>query len=282
MQSDPRLGTRTRVNFETGGPSWAERAHSGELSAVFSPAGTERRNLFLHTVSLYAAQRVLRLRSTPGVLLDFGCGTGRMVRFFAARGWSVVGTEITREMIAEAQRFGLPPGTEVHLTDGVAIPLSDNSVDIVWVCGVLKYALFPPGALCRGGGPTSASGVSGDESSRGTSFVPVYRDVAQEIFRVLRPGGWVVNNEVYVDSPPEAFTADFEDVGFVTVDVRVLQRYFEPFAKQLQAPWMPRWGTRCAARLYAAARYHFDRPNRRVDGLRDYLFVWRKREATDR
>lgn len=273
-------GNRPRVTFETEGPTWAERAGRGELSAVFSPDGTERRNLFLHTITLYAANRALALTRNRGVLLDFGCGTGRMLRFFAAHGWSVIGTEITAEMLDEARRFGLPRGAQIHLTDGVRIPLPDESVDMIWVCGVLKYSLFEPGAICRGGSGRSAGGLAADAQGKsvpgGKAFVPVYRDIAREMYRALKPGGWVVNNEVYVDAPVEAFTRDFEETGFVTQDVRVLQRYFEPLAKLLQSPRVPRWCVTGAARLYGAGRFRLDNPRRAVPGLRDYLFVWFK------
>lgn len=272
--------SNTKTNFETEGPSWAERASRGELTAVFSPDATDRRNLFLHTVSLYAANRALALTRERGSLLDFGCGTGRMLRFFAAHGWSVIGTEITSEMLDEARRFGLPNDAQVHLTDGVAIPLPSECVDMIWVCGVLKYGLFEPGTICRGGsGQSSPEGSSTARSARDNrekAFVPVYRDIAREMYRVLKPGGWVVNNEVYVDAPPDVFTRDFEAIGFVTQDVRVLQRYYEPLGKHVQSPRVPRWCMIAAARLYAARRFHFDDPRRRVPGLRDYMFVWSK------
>jgi SAM-dependent methyltransferase len=276
MRSKSASSDKSRVNFETEGPTWGERASRGELSAVFSPDGADRRNLFCHTQSLYAADRALALTPERGVLLDFGCGTGRMLRYFGAHGWSVVGTEITPEMIDEARRHGLPKGASVHQTDGVAIPLPDASVDMVWVCGVLKYTLFEPGAICRGGTGRSSSGKQGGLAEDEKPFAPVYRDVAREMYRVLRPGGWVVNNEVYVDAPPEAFTRDFEDIGFVTREVHVLQRYYEPFAKFLQSPYVPRWLVAALARLYAARRFHFDDPRRPVQGLRDYMFVWSK------
>jgi len=278
MLSESARDKETRVSFETGGPTWAQRAVRGELKAVFSPDGSEQRNLFLHTITLYAARRALALTGSPGVLLDFGCGTGRMLRFFAERGWSVIGTEITAEMLDAARSFGLPGDARIHLTDGVTIPVPDESVDLIWVCGVLKYSLFEPGAVCRGGSarsaeddPAEAQGKSGEKA-----FVPVYRDIAREMYRALKPGGWVVNNEVYVDAPVEAFTFDFEEAGFVTWDVRVLQRYFEPLAKVLQSPRMPRWCVIGAARLYAARRFRLDDPRRDVPGLRDYLFVWSK------
>ncbi len=266
----------TRMSLETEGPSWAERAGRGELSAVFSPDGTERRNLFLHTVSLYGANRALALTQERGVLLDFGCGTGRMLRFFAAHGWSVIGTEITPEMLDEARRLGLPDGAQVYLTNGVAIPLLNESVDMIWVCGVLKYSLIEPGAVSRGGSGRAPSEDGSGHNAKEPAFVPVYRDIAREMHRVLKPGGWVVNNEVYVDSPPAVFTQDFEDVGFATQDVRVLQRHFEPFSKFLQSPRVPRWCVSAAARFYAGSRFCFDDPQRQLPGPRDYLFVWSK------
>lgn len=266
----------TRVDFETEGPKWAERARRGELSAVFSPDGTERRNLFLHTVSLYGASRALALAPEPGVLLDFGCGTGRMLRYFAAHGWSVIGTEITAEMLEEARRYGLPGGAQVYCTDGVRIPLPDGSVDMIWVCGVLKYSLFAPGAVCRGGAAQAAADASQGTATAVDTFVPVYRDIAREMYRVLKRGGQVVSVEMSVDAAPEAFTRDFEDAGFATRDVRVLQRYFEPFSRLLQSPRMPRGCVTAAARLYAASRFRFDDPRRPSPGLRDYFIVWAK------
>src|SRR5262245_54697306 len=92
--------------FETSGPTWAQRAGRGELAAVLSPDGSERRNLFLHVLGLYAARIALEQRKPPGVLLDFGCGTGRMLRFFASHGWRVIGTEISKEMLEAATRYG--------------------------------------------------------------------------------------------------------------------------------------------------------------------------------
>jgi SAM-dependent methyltransferase len=245
------------------------------LTAVLSPDGSERRNLYLHTVSLYAAHKALAQRREPGVLLDFGCGTGRMLRFFAGHGWSVIGTEISFEMLEAAQHFGLPPKTAVIATNGVSIPLADASVDLIWVCGVLKYGLFPPGAVCRGGSGL----VSAEDAPHAQPFTPVYYEIAREMYRVLKPGARVVNNEMYVDADPDVFTRDFERAGFSTKDVRVLQRYFEPFAKPLQSKRVPLWVVKLAARVYAFRRFHADNARRHSAGLRDYLFVWEKPEG---
>lgn len=251
------------------GARWSDLAHLGELSAVLSPGSPERRNLFLHSIQLFAAKVVLTLDRHKGpkkeILLDFGCGTGRFLRFFGDRGWSVIGTEITAEMLHEAQRFGLPKRSVLSLTDGISIPLRDQSVDMVWVCGVLKFSLFEPGSICRGG-----SGALTEEP-----FVPVYRDIAKEMYRVLKPGGLAVNVEMYVDAQPEAFMNDFEQVGFVTKQVRVLHRYGR-LDKLCKADHLPLKCVVLVAQLSAAFRVWFDDPRRQVSGLRDYLFVWFK------
>jgi SAM-dependent methyltransferase len=239
--------------FQTTGLSWAERAGVGELHAVLSPQGTERRNRFLHAVHTAAAAKAAALVPPGGRVVDFGCGTGRFVRFFQARGYSVLGTEITPEMIAEAHRFGVPAGAIVELTDGVHIPAADASVDLVWVCGVLRFSLLVPD--------------------------PVYADIAREMYRVLKPGGYVVNVEVYVDNPPAMFTKDFERAGFRTVDVRVLNRHFAGLEKRLQSERLPVWAVRLGGSFVARFRCLFDEPGKPAQGVRDYLFTWHKSKA---
>src|SRR5262245_33012720 len=173
--------------FESDHHSWAERAKLGELTAVLSVGASERTNLLLHSVGLFGARIGLassRKRVTnQKILLDFGCGTGRMVRFFGMKGWSVFGTEVSPEMLTEAQRIGIQKNAVLALTDGISIPLRSASVDLVWICGVLKYSLFPPGSSCRGG-----SGVLTNKF-----YAPSYRAIAGEMYRVLKPGGLTVN-----------------------------------------------------------------------------------------
>jgi ubiquinone/menaquinone biosynthesis C-methylase UbiE len=238
------------TTFQTTGPSWADRANAGELKAVLSPTGSEARVRFLNAINIFAAKTVLTLNRSKGVIVDFGCGTGRFVRFFAQHGYSVVGTEITEEMIDEATKIGIPQGTKLLLTDGIHIPLPDQSVDMIWCCGVLRFSLFVP--------------------------EPVYQDIAKEMYRVLKPGGFAINVEMYVDNPPEIFTKDFEALGFRTKDVRVVHRYNGLLERISQLRFLPIKMVEFGGSLCAAYRYRFDSANRNTSGLRDYLFVWQK------
>ena len=236
----------------TGGPSWAERARLGELKAVISPTASDRGNEFHHAVHLYGARKALAFARPGNVLIDFGCGTGRFVRFFSARGMSVIGTEITSEMLAAARRTGVPKNSSLLLTDGLSIPVADASIDMIWCCAVLRYSLFS------------------DRNS--------YQKIAQEMQRVLKPGGLVVNLEMHVDTDPQTFNQDFEAAGFVTRDVRILKRYSGLVEDCLKSHVLPAALVKAAGHCWAAFHYRFDKAERRVPGLRDYLFVWSKPE----
>ncbi len=240
--------------FQITGPSWAERAGMGELHAVLSPFATAKRNVFLHSTQLVAAKTALTLNrdiENP-VIVDFGCGTGRWVRFFGRQGASVTGVDITLEMLSAARQYGQPESCVLMQIDGINIPLPDRSVDLVWCCGVLRFSLFVPD--------------------------PVYREIAQEMYRVLKPGGFVVNIEMYVDNPPDVFTRDFEDAGFATSEMRIVQRYSGRFENYCLSPRLPRKLVEIGGKLCAAWRMRFDSASKETPGLRDYLFVWAKQK----
>jgi SAM-dependent methyltransferase len=69
----------------------------------------------------------------PGRALDAACGTGRHAARLTALGHSVVGVDLTPEMLARA-RANVPAATFVH-GDLLALPAADGEFDVV-MCGL--------------------------------------------------------------------------------------------------------------------------------------------------
>jgi ubiquinone/menaquinone biosynthesis C-methylase UbiE len=239
-----------RKLFMPGGANWVERASMGGLKAVISPTASDHGNDFHHAVHVFAATAALRQHPDARTILDFGCGTGRFLRFFGRKALNVIGTDITFDMLSEAQHLGLPAKTSVMQTDGVSLPLRDQSIDLIWCCGVLRYSLF----------------VSAE----------VYEQIAKEMYRVLKPNGVVVNLEMYVEFPPDHFSRGFEKAGFATTDVRLMKRYDSFMEDCLKSSRLPRPFVSAAGRAWGAMHYWFANPHRQRDGLRDYLFSWQR------
>ena len=239
-----------KTRFHSVGMTWAERAALGGLKAVLSPTGLGRENLFLHGIHCFGAAQTLRYFPTDRPMIDFGCGNGRFARYFALKGRHVVGTEITPEMALDAKQQCPSGACEFVITDGVLIPVKDNSISGIWCCAVLRYSLL------------------GDN--------PCYAEITTEMFRVLRPGAYVANCEMYVDVPPERFTEGFERAGFRTRRVLVLNRYYGKLERWLKNRYIPDSWLHLSAAVSAGLRARFDDPNRPVQGLRDYLFIWQK------
>lgn len=63
------------------------------------------------------------LGSGPGRCLDIGCGTGVAIPELARLGWTVVGVDVSDEMLSRARAFG----AELHQAPGDALPFDDAS-----------------------------------------------------------------------------------------------------------------------------------------------------------
>jgi ubiquinone/menaquinone biosynthesis C-methylase UbiE len=265
---------------------WSRRAELGELKAVCNAAGSDRKNLMIHGTSLFGAKKALLLarkqRIQQPVVLDFGCGTGRMIRFFAKHGCRVLGVDTTIEMLKETQKYGLARNSWLSHFDGLTIPAKDNSIDVVWICGVLKYTLFPPGSSCRHGNDWSIQADlanAGASTSKKQHFIPTYAEIAKEMYRVLKPGGIVANYEMHVDEPAGIFTPAFERAGFATEQISVLRKpngKLEALFEWRDSCRLPSWLVLLMARISAETRYHSDYRACRDGEFRDYFFVWRK------
>jgi SAM-dependent methyltransferase len=93
-------------------------------------------------------------------VLDVACGTGNASIPAAQSGARVTGLDLTPELFADARRRAEEAGVELELVEGDAeeLPFADESFDVVL-------------------------------STFGCMFAPDHRRAAEEIARVLRPGG---------------------------------------------------------------------------------------------
>ncbi|PKW25538.1 class I SAM-dependent methyltransferase [Phycicoccus duodecadis] len=101
-------------------------------------------------------------------VLDAGCGTGRMARFLADRGCSVVGVDISPGMLAMARRHH--PDLEVHEASLTDLPFADASFDgvLLWYSVIhlpdedLARALAEVARVVRPGGHVLVASQKGD------------------------------------------------------------------------------------------------------------------------
>jgi len=72
-----------------------------------------------------------------GKVLDIGCAWGRDSKSFFERGFSVIGVDLSSEMLKIAKK--LAPGCSFVLADLRSLPLADNCADGIWCCATLLH-----------------------------------------------------------------------------------------------------------------------------------------------
>lgn len=117
----------------------------------------------------------LGLREGQAVL-DAGCGTGRALPFLrAAVGASgtVVGADLTPEMLAAAAGAGRREHGALLLADCARLPLRDHTLDAVFAAGLIGH-LPDPGPVCANwpGSPGPAAGWPSSTRSAGRRWPP--------------------------------------------------------------------------------------------------------------
>ncbi|MGD0791467.1 MAG: class I SAM-dependent methyltransferase, partial [Terriglobales bacterium] len=98
---------------------------------------------------------------TAGTFVEVGCGAGRITRQLASVFNHGHALDVSKDMIAYASKNVVPGNVEWHVTEGLTIPLEDNSVDAAFSCHVLQHL------------PNTDAGYA----------------YFREVFRTLRPGG---------------------------------------------------------------------------------------------
>ncbi len=65
-----------------------------------------------------------------GLVLDFGCGTGRSTRFLKKLGYDAIGLDISETMIDKARELD-PDGEYWLVDDGAPLPFKDKTFDLI-------------------------------------------------------------------------------------------------------------------------------------------------------
>lgn len=96
-----------------------------------------------------------------GAFVEIGCGAGRITKQLAGTFESGYALDVSEDMIRYASSRVSVSNVSWRLTQGLGIPVEDNSVDAVFSCHVFQHL------------PSTGAGFA----------------YFQEIFRVLKPGG---------------------------------------------------------------------------------------------
>jgi len=126
---------------------------------TFKKTGAEDCRLYLETDTL--------IKETIGplsnaVVLEIGCGVGRITEAISAVAKEVLAIDISEEMIEQAKkRLASKENVTLFATDGLTYPIEDNSVDVVFSFIVFQHM----------------------------SSVDVVLNNLKEVGRVLKPGG---------------------------------------------------------------------------------------------
>jgi SAM-dependent methyltransferase len=156
-QSPPSLKRRVQA-FWDAAPCGSRHTQATEGSRTFFDQVEQRRYELEPFIAKYAAFDDARGQS----VLEVGVGLGTDLARFARAGAHVTGVDFSERSVELSRRRlaldGLPG--DIHVADAEALPFSDDAFDRVYSWGVLHHT-------------------------------PDTGRAAQELIRVLRPGGWL-------------------------------------------------------------------------------------------
>jgi len=89
-------------------------------------------------------KRLLRVFSTVDSVLEVGCGTGHFTRWFNQQGMQVIGLDLSRAMIEEANRLG---SSLLLQGDAIKLPFASNFFEIIALITTLEFLPDPIAVL---------------------------------------------------------------------------------------------------------------------------------------
>ncbi|WP_144799167.1 class I SAM-dependent methyltransferase [Halorubrum depositum] len=159
--------------------------------------------------------------------LDVGCGNGRHAELLAARSESVVGVDLSRELLREAatraRESGFADALDLVHGDAAALPIADGAVGLATYVATLHH-LSPRAARVR-----SLDELARVLAPEGTALVSAWSTAHDRFDREegfdttvdwTLPGGEVVPRYYHIYSPAE-FEADIAESALDAVDVDV-------------------------------------------------------------
>jgi len=181
---------------------------------------------FFHRNKVHHLSRVARhanLNLATARVLDIGCGTGGADRLLRPMVGSLVGTDVSAEMVARAKSVNIDMHHELY--DGETLPFDPESFDLSFAFNVLHHV--PP---------------------------PAWGRFAEQMLTVIRPGGLCVVIEHNSFNPVTrrsvrdcAFDADA-----VLVRPADLRRVFQGLGAELVARWYILFSPMGGYRLFRA------------------------------
>ncbi|MEW6347788.1 MAG: class I SAM-dependent methyltransferase [Thermodesulfobacteriota bacterium] len=139
-----------------------------------------------------------------GKILDIGTGPGRLLLSLHRRSpqLELVGIDLSQAMVRKAEGHiraaGFAESIRVEQADAKHLPFDDQSFDTVVSTGSVHHWKTPEQAI-------------------------------DEVYRVLKPGGWALLYDVAADTPKEVLTQCAADFGRVGVFLLWLHSFEEPF-----------------------------------------------------
>jgi len=250
--------------FQPADGRWEDYAARDGLRGVLDPADAAgAKNAAIDALHKLALERALGRRRFARAL-DFGCGTGRLTRYLAARVRHVVGADLTSAMLRRAAREGTVANVTYLRFDGRRLPLPDACLDLAVSVYVLQYAVREPAT---------------------------YAALLAELARVLAPAGLLVCIEQASSGPcaspsvgRPASVADYlEPAGahfrLVARDPVRLGRPGRVERRTLLRPGIPALLRHAAARVALARTVHLSERALTAQPYADWLFCLARAEG---
>ncbi len=119
---------------------WKAETFEDAKKLILSPDGSVPSTELFSQAGQNNAKTILSFINKDSVILDYGCGVGRVAKFLSPHVKQIRAIDISREMIKLGKEFCKECNNiEFILTDGVKMPLDDSSIDFAYSILTLQH-----------------------------------------------------------------------------------------------------------------------------------------------